>query len=145
MSTVKKARVKRDPKRKLLVGRIGPVDDNAMIDEMYEEDFCENELQLGVVESVKVDQYIVCEFSKKTHKFYYIGRVVKEVDDDGDIEVDFLMRKGAFFIKPTIEDISAVYMSYVKSVLPDPTNRGTTARTKGELVFSVVFGSIDLR
>ncbi|GFO15602.1 LOW QUALITY PROTEIN: tigger transposable element-derived 4-like protein [Plakobranchus ocellatus] len=139
----KKGRSLKVPAKKLF----DVVDDDSASDmsvtDILERD--ENELKLGVVESVKVNQYVVCEFAKKTQRFYYVGCVVKEIDDDGDIEVDFLRRKGSYFIKPLNEDICSLHMSTVKAVLPDPTVRGPTARTKGELVFSVVFGDLDLR
>ena len=80
-----------------------------------------------------MSQYMVCEFSKKAQTFYYVGRVVREVDEEGDIEVGFLRRKGRYFVKPSIEDISSVHMSSVKAILPDPAPRGTSERTKGIL------------
>ena len=57
-----------------------------------------DELILDDVGSVRMSQYVVCEFSKKAHKCYNVGRVVREVDEEGDIEVDFLRRKGYYLL-----------------------------------------------
>ena len=41
-------------------------------------------------------------------------------------------------------DLSSVHVNNIKAVLSEPSVRGTTARTKGELIFYVNFGSIDI-
>lgn len=102
-------------------------------------------LELGNITTVNVEDFVLCEFAKKSHKFYYVGQVVKGRDQDDDIEVDFYRRKGSYFVKPVVPDISPLHIDSVKALLPKPNARGTTARTKGELIFAVNFGNIDLR
>ncbi|GFN80397.1 pogo transposable element with krab domain [Plakobranchus ocellatus] len=102
-------------------------------------------IKLGVVENVSVNDYVLCEFAKKAHKFYYVGQMTKERDSDDDVEADFLRRKGSYFVKPLVEDISSVHIDSIKALLPQPTVHGTTLRTKGELVFSTEFGHVDVR
>lgn len=105
-------------------------------------------LVLTAVVDVKVDDYVVCEFSTKTSHFYYVGVVLKERDEEDDVEVDFFRRKGKkspHFVKPAVEDISSVHIDSIRAILPPPTFRGTTARTKGDICFQVDFGGLDLR
>ncbi|GFO02509.1 pogo transposable element with krab domain [Plakobranchus ocellatus] len=42
-------------------------------------------IKLGVVENVSVNDYVLCEFAKKAHKFYYVGQVTKENYSDDDV------------------------------------------------------------
>ena len=93
-------------------------------------------LKLDVVETVHICDFVIVEFARKASLCYYVGRVTKERDEDGDIEVEFMKRKGGFFIKPTPSDIASVHIDNVKAVLPEPTARGTTNRTQGEFVFT---------
>ena len=104
----------------------------------------ENVVELGVIHVVAVDDYVLVEYGDKS-KYYYVGIVTREVDDDEDIEVDFFRRKGGHFVKPLIEDKYSVQLSQIKAVLPSPSARGTTQRTKGEIVFSVDFGNLNIR
>ena len=104
----------------------------------------ENVVELGVINVVAVDDYVLVEYGDKS-KYYYVGVVTREEDDDEDIEVDFFRRKGKHFVKPLIEDKYSVHLSQIKAVLPSPSARGTTQRTKGEIVFSVDFGNLNIR
>ena len=104
-----------------------------------------NALKLDVVGSVSVGDYVVVEFAKKCSKCYYVGRVTKERDEEDDVEVEFLRKKGQCFVKPVVPELSSVHVNNLKAVLAEPSVRGTTARTKGELIFNVNFGSIDIR
>lgn len=116
-----------------------------------EEDYDnDNALKLAPVENVRIGDYVLCEFATKTTKFYYVGLVNKEKDSEGDVEIDFFRCKGRptkhpHFVKPSAEDISNIYIDSIKAILPSPTYKGTTARTKNDLVFNVNFGTIDLR
>ena len=42
-------------------------------------------------------------------------------------------------------DFSSVHVNNLKAVLSEPSERGTTARTKGELIFNVNLDRIDIR
>lgn len=120
------------------------VSDLRMRDDSESENEDENVLQLHLVENVSVDDYVVVEFAKKTRLSYFIGRVTKEKDEDDDVEIDFYRRKGGYFIKPTVQDLSVVHIDNIKAILPMPNVRGSTNRTKGELVFTTNFGDINL-
>lgn len=109
-----------------------------------EESASGNVLQLDVVENAVKGDYVIVEFAKKKHKCYYVGQVVKDRDGDNDIEVDFFRRKGGHFIKPMIPDICSVSTDDVKSILAEPSVCGMTQRTKGEIIFTVEFGKIDI-
>ena len=67
-------------------------------------------LKLDVVETVHICDFVIVEFARKASLCYYVGRVTKERDEDGDIEVEFMKRKGGFFIKPTPSDIASVHI-----------------------------------
>ena len=95
---------------------------------------------LESVENVKVDDFVICEFTTKTSKFYYVGRVVKERDSDDELEVDFYRYKGIRFLKPMlVEDVIVVNNDTVKAILKPPMFNGATQRTRNEIIFNVNF------
>ena len=107
---------------------------------------CESDvLQLDVVETVKVGEYVVVMYSQKASVSYWVGRVLKERDEEDDVEIEFLRRKGGRFVKPVVEDIASVHIDNIKCRLPDPKVCGTTERTKGEFVFPTTnFGKLNI-
>lgn len=104
----------------------------------------EKTLSLSVVETVSVDDFVVCEFATKRATKYFVGQVTKERDSDDDVEIDFYRRKGKsfHFVKPAVADVSSVHIDAIKAILPPPIRRGTTMRTKGEVTFEIDFSSV---
>ncbi|KAK3931050.1 Thiosulfate-binding protein [Frankliniella fusca] len=79
-------------------------------------------------EAPKEGNYILVEFVDKKSKVYYIGKVLKEEDDEGDFEVTYLRRSLKVkdkFCLPNVADLKSVHRSDVKLVLPSPTCSGT--------------------
>ena len=49
--------------------------------------------KLKNVEKVSIDDYILCEFDVKTRSYYYVGKVMENVESDGDIAVQFYKKQ----------------------------------------------------
>ena len=63
--------------------------------EVVEMETAESVVRMDIVESVNVDDFVLCEFELKAGKRkYLIGKVLQQQDEDGDVEVSFL-RKSA--------------------------------------------------
>ena len=148
-STKRKAYQKKAVSKKLLLESDTDSDVDQSISYSDEEDDSNQnepqEIVLESVENVKVDDFVIREFTTKTSKFYYVGRVVKERDSDDELEVDFYRYKGKRFLKPMVEDVSIVHIDAVKAILPPPMFKGTTQRTRNEIIFNVNFHNIDIR
>ncbi|XP_055897466.1 uncharacterized protein LOC129928222 [Biomphalaria glabrata] len=52
------------------------------------------DVRMDGVESVNVNDYVLCEFEVGKKAKYLVGKVMKEEDEDGDIEVSFLRKSG---------------------------------------------------
>ena len=67
----------------------------------------------------------------KGKKSAFVGEVVKEEDEEGDIEVKFLRKHSKIpngFVEPDIEDICSVPVRSVVLILPQPSSSGSTRR-----------------
>lgn len=113
----------------------------------------ENGLSVGELldnpEDISVEKFVLVQFEGNSNKqlIYYIGKVLSNMDEDGDYEVEFLRRgrkNNTTFVRPATEDIASVAKQNIRAVLPNPL-RGTTQRTKGVFSFPVDFGKLDLR
>ena len=99
-------------------------------------------LELGEVSNVKIDDFVICSFSKKTTVQFYIAQVIEDVDDELDIQVKFLRKskqENHFFFSG---EEASVPISDVKTVLPKPVSCGTTTRTKSMMRFNIDFGDV---
>ena len=99
-------------------------------------------VELGEVSNVKIDDFVICAFSKKTTVQYYIAQVIEDIDDELDIQVKFLRKskqENHFFFSG---EEASVPITDVKTVLPKPVSCGTTTRTKSMMRFNVNFGDI---
>ena len=95
---------------------------------------------------IVIDKYVLCEFAKKRSKTFYIGKVISNEDDEGDIEVRFLKRStkkaGKFIIS---NEETSFPVADVRAILPPPEYLGKTARTKHFLSFDhVEFGDLNI-
>ena len=81
--------------------------------------------------AIKQGIYVLVGYEKK-RKVHFVGQVLKEEDEDGDLEVKFrqkhpMIRNG--FVEPSVEDIHSVPASLVILVLPQPLSMsGSTKR-----------------
>lgn len=106
----------------------------------------DDNLKLKNVEHVSIDDYILCEFDGKTRAYYYVGKVMENVDSDGDIAVQFYKKQAkslCFVVSP--EDIALCPLKSVKAILPAPKPQGTTSRTQVLLKFGVNFGDLNVK
>lgn len=92
-------------------------------------------------------EFVLVEFDAKK-KCYYIGKVLKERDGEGDIEVMFLRRsvkQTNLFYFPDVEDVSSVRECDIRAILPTPTTHKGTKRTMSLLRFEVDFFNVEVR
>ncbi|KAK6964347.1 pogo transposable element with krab domain [Biomphalaria glabrata] len=81
------------------------------------------DVRMDSVESVNVNDYVLCEFEVGKKTKYLVGKVMKEEDEDGDIL--FCKRVGKLvdkFLCQTVEDIGKVRNGQIKTILPQPVN-----------------------
>ena len=94
---------------------------------------------LGVVAQVSVGDYVLCQYDSKKSSVFYVGIVTKEIDEDFDVEVDFLRKnpkmKGKF-VKPYVPEIAAVPIDVIKAKLTRVNISGSTARTQNVYFFN---------
>ena len=79
---------------------------------------------------------------------YYVGIIKSNIDEDGDVEVEFLRKSEKIkdkFIRPKVEDIASVPMNNLKAKLTRSTLTGTTARTRDGFFFKEYFGHLNIR
>lgn len=107
----------------------------------YESDSNEDEDRepiLGSVDSVSSGDFVLCQYEGKKSAVLYVGEVIKDMDTEGRIEIDFMRRSGKVqgkFIKPQVEDIDRVPLSIIKAKLTRTKLSGTTERTKNTFFF----------
>lgn len=108
---------------------------------------CHIELLEKEPENVGVGSYVLCEFEKAGKCFYYAGKVLKEADEEGDLEIEFLKKsqKSNNFLKPHIEDIASFPKSGVRLMLPQPKALGQTKRTQNVFMFDIDLSRFDVR
>ena len=88
---------------------------------------------------------VVYEGKRKVH---FVGQILKEEDEDGELEIKFLRKHPKVyngFIEPPVEDIHSVPAKTVKLVLPQPFNlSGSTKRAMGIKKFHTDFSAYDM-
>lgn len=113
--------------------------------------FGENEectVSLTGVREVFEGQCVLCEYGTKKTCVYYVGIVRGDIDDDGDVEVEFLRKSekvAGKFVKPKVEDVVSVSITCIKAQLTRSTITGTTSRTKDGYVFKESLAGINVR
>lgn len=104
-------------------------------------------LTLGNVDSVSCGDFVVCQYEGKRSAALYIGKVITDLDEDGEVEIDFLRRSGKVhgkFIKPLVEDIDKVPMSVIKAKITRTKVSGTTERTRNTFFFKESLGNLNI-
>lgn len=104
------------------------------------------DLILGEIQDVAVGDFVLVKFETKKSVSFYIGIVLNEQDEDGDIEVEFLRKSGKMegrFIRPNVPDLSSVALTNVKLKLTRDSS-GTTKRTQHIFAFKVNLSSLNV-
>ena len=120
-------------------------DDNSDIDGLLEPiDSCDTS---NKEISPSEGDYILVMFPCKGKK-YYVGKVIKKADEDGDCEVSFYRlssKANHRFILPNVPDLCSVPISDIKTILPKPTSHAAlTKRQQSYIAFNYDFGSFQL-
>ena len=92
-----------------------------------------------------VDDYVLVEFPSQPVK-YYVGQITRLKDEDGYFEIVYLRKKRhvAEFFFPEIPFIASVYEDDIKTVLPAPTECGSTSRQRSSVRFNCSFGLLNI-
>lgn len=112
--------------------------------EISSEEFSDDGLDTENVTLPQIGDYVIAKFVQK-RILYFVGKVVKDKDDDDDYEISFLRKhpKCNGFVDPFLEDLHSVPCSDVVMVLPPP-HLGTTKRTEGIKKFAVNLSAFNL-
>ena len=97
---------------------------------------------LSIISTVDIDDFVLCEYTKKKSVNYYIGQVFQTLDEDFEIQVTFLKRakQEEYFIFS--EEQASISIDNIKAILPKPIPMGSTLRTRGILKFPINFGDL---
>ena len=90
--------------------------------------------------------YVLVVFVKGKKSIHFVGKVTKDCDKEGELEVSYLRHsEGGRFTMPPIPDIAPVHFSDIKSVLPKPVYPdGFTKRQQSMLTFDFDFTAVKL-
>ena len=87
-------------------------------------DMCKEELEISANDAVmKQGNYVLVAYEGK-RKVHFVGQILKEEDEDGDLEIKLLQKHPKIsngFEEPAIEDIHSVPVASVSLVLPQLT------------------------
>ena len=100
------------------------------------------------VESVSVDDFVLCEFSGKRMPYYYVGIDTKPEDDEGDVEVEFLRKSEKVdgkFVQRKNQDCASFELKNMKIILTRVEPTGTTRRLQGGYFFKQSLKNLDIR
>ncbi|GAB6021636.1 Nucleoporin nup93 [Chamberlinius hualienensis] len=92
------------------------------------------------------EDFVLVKFANKRLKFYYVGKVVENRNDDLEYGVSFLRKvtTNTFYL-PIVPDVSAVKEDDVKLILPKPYFSGTTSTQQSFFSFSFDFSLVNIR
>ena len=93
-----------------------------------------------MVQDANVGDFALIEFDTSPKK-YYVGRITKPEDGEGDYEIAYMRRKRSTweFHFPQVEDIASGNLNDIKMILPSPTQCGSTSRQKSCFMFAYDF------
>lgn len=92
-----------------------------------------------------LDDYVLVEFKTRSQSKFYVGRITKMKDDEGDYEVKFLRyRKYNTFVEPPVDDIASVNGTDIKMLLENPSVAQCTKRRKSFISFGVDFSNLNI-
>lgn len=112
-------------------------------------DICENlpsgfeELDREPVE----EDFVLVQVCDK-QKYFYVGKVMKQTDKEGDLEISFLRKNQKIlnvFIWPSVPDVASVPNEDIKLLLSAPMRKNGTKRTQSFLSFEVNFFNLNVR
>ena len=111
-------------------------------------DMSKDELEISASDAaIKQKNYVLVAYEGK-RKVHFVGQILKEKDEDGDLEIKFLQKHLKIFngfVKPAIEGICSVSVVSVTLVLPQPCNvTGSTRRAIGIKKFHIDFSAYDM-
>ncbi|GFO27443.1 tigger transposable element-derived protein 6 [Plakobranchus ocellatus] len=114
-------------------------------DEADEQSNNDTDSELDVEKDPEKGDFIMTEFSSGKDKIHYVGKIISDVDQDGDFEVQFLKRStktGNFFFT---EEICSVSPASVVFVLPPPKeHNGQTKRQQTSFSFDCTFNNLSV-
>lgn len=90
--------------------------------------------------------YVLVVLGSKKEK-YFVGKILKEEDNDGDLEISYLKKTNydKRFVQPSVPDIHSVNILEIKMILPKPSYPDNlTRRQKAFLMFEYDFSNIHL-
>ncbi|KAK3928286.1 Pogo transposable element with KRAB domain [Frankliniella fusca] len=91
--------------------------------------------------------YVLVLFQAKDSK-YYVGKIIKDVDEAGDYEISYLrtaQKSNNMFTLPNVPDLCSVSKSDIKAILPQPCHhQGMTKRQKSYISFQFDFSTFHL-
>ena len=103
------------------------------------------------ISKLKDDDYPLVELKDEKypkHEVYYVAKVIKARDEEGDFEVKYLRKsfkvQGHFYFLPE-EEINSLSESNIKMHLKNPRFYGSTARQKSYVSFGINFESLNIR
>lgn len=86
--------------------------------------------------------FVLVLFASKSNT-YYVGKVIKDVDDDGDCDVSFYRissKAKDSFVLPNVPDLCSVHISDIKKIIPKPsTHAAQTKRQQSYIGFDFNF------
>ena len=97
--------------------------------------------------SPKEGEFVLVEFKSK-QMVYYVGKVLKEIHNEAELEIQFLRRslkQTNYFFFPQVDDIATVAINDIKLILPNPSTSKGTKRTKSLLNFELDFVNVEVR
>ena len=95
-------------------------------------------------QQVSVGDYLIYQYLTKKQKKYYIAKVIEEVDEDDELQVEFYKRGKQIDSFVVSGEEATISIFDVKYILPQPKSAGTTSRTKGMLIFEINFGDLNI-
>lgn len=104
-----------------------------------------DDVNLTVPPTPTEGDFILVVFPAKEN-VHYVGKVIKDVDGDGDLEVSFYRLSSKMkdrFVLPNVPDLCSVSIDHVKEVLPKP-NVGKTKRQQSTLGFDFNFANFKM-
>jgi len=97
----------------------------------------------------KEGDYVLVQFKTiKEGTVYYVGKIIKEKDEETDVEISFLRRYKKSFEKfhmPDVPDLASVSVKDVLQILPKPKVVGHTKRQQSYLMFEVDLSNFNLK
>ena len=87
-----------------------------------------------------IGDYVRVEFKTFPRK-YYVGRITKNKDFEGDYEISYMRKKRNVteFFFPEVTDLASVKEKDIRAVLPAHKECGSTSRQRSSLKFDCDF------